>query len=97
MFGLVVTIDGLLEISGEGAVAALEPAQVQVQHLRAGIAGQDPKKIELMDPDPPWEGDPGFVILTNLKLRSNYSSSKMFFFLTFFTFTHLRTLGRTRF
>ncbi len=44
MVGLVVAIDGLLKIGGEGAVAALEAAQVQVQHLSAGVAGQDPKK-----------------------------------------------------
>jgi hypothetical protein len=54
MVGLVMTIDGLLEIGGEGAVAALEAAQVQVQHLCEGVAGQDAKKIEFMDPDPLW-------------------------------------------
>ena len=33
MIGLVVSIDGLLQVGGEGAVAALEAAQVEVQHL----------------------------------------------------------------
>jgi len=64
MICLVVAVDGLLEIGGKCAVAALEAPQVQVQHLRAGVAGQDPKKkIEFMDPDPHWEADPGVIIL----------------------------------
>ncbi len=63
MVGLVVAIDGLLKVGGEGAVAALEAAQVQVQHLRAGVAAQDQKRIEFMDPDPHWEADPGVIIL----------------------------------
>ncbi len=45
MICLVVAIDGLLEVGGEGAVAALEAAQVQVQHLRARVASQDPKNL----------------------------------------------------
>ncbi len=61
MVGLVVAVDGLLEIGGEGAVAALEATQVQVQHLRAGFAGQGQKGIELMDPDLHWETDPGVI------------------------------------
>ncbi len=63
MICLVVAVDGLLEIGGEGAVAALEAAQMQVQHLRAGFAGQAQKRIEFMDPDPHWEADPGVIIL----------------------------------
>jgi hypothetical protein len=64
MVSLVVAVDGLLEIGGEGAVAALEAAQVQVQHLRAGFAGQAQKKIETMDPDPHWDAYyPGVTVL----------------------------------
>jgi hypothetical protein len=33
MVGLAVTLDGLLEVGGERAVAAPEPAQAQVDHL----------------------------------------------------------------